>query len=271
MPDYCKVIDVDDISVGYSMVGRGDPLLLIMGFGGTQDYWGFPFLTELSKHFRVIVYDNRGVGETSIGGDSPSIKRFAQDAAGLLKALNIDRAHVMGWSMGSYIAQELAIAHPDLVDGLVLYSSCSDHGVAESISPGSFRSIFKLNVSDEKRTEIALRVLFPDVWLKEHPDFSRAFLSRPMTVYSLFKKGIEGQVAAIRGWSGTSDRIKEIVSSTLVVAGELDVVVPCQLSRELAEKLSTSRYISFKTGGHGLLYQYPKNLAQVVISHLLKK
>lgn len=259
---------IDDISLAYTVAGQGEPLLLIMGFGGTMDFWGFPFVSTLMKKFKVIAFDNRGVGESSIGTEPPSIERFASDAAGLLDHIGIESAHVLGWSMGGYVAQELTLARPELVRDLVLYGTCCDHRNVTELRPGASGNLMNTAVSDVERTEIALNMLFPRPWLDSHPGFEKAFLSRPMTVYSRCAEGIEGQVEAIASWKGCCDRVPSISVPTLVVAGEMDGVIPASLSRELAKALPDGSFRSFSDGGHGLVYQYPKELAEMVTEFL---
>lgn len=259
-----RSVVVDDVSLAYTVAGRGDPLLLIMGFGGTMDFWGFPFIAPLMSRFRLIAFDNRGLGHSSIGEESPSIGRFAADAAGLLDHLGVRSANVMGWSMGGYVAQELALARPDLVGRLILYGTCCDHRKAMARNPETFRDMMDMSGTDVDRTRTALKVLFPRPWLDFHPDFERAFLSHPMSVYSRCAQGIAGQVEAISSWEGCCDRIGELALPVMVVAGEMDEVIPCDLSEEMARKIRQGRYRSFPDGGHGLIYQHPADLAGVV-------
>src|SRR5271154_6522319 len=119
------IIAVGDIELDYERTappsGRsGPPLLLIMGRRGTYSHWGEPFLQELRRDFEVIVYDHRGVGASTRLEGPITIREMADDAAGLLDALEIDSAHVLGISMGGMIAQELALAAPGRIRTLTL-------------------------------------------------------------------------------------------------------------------------------------------------------
>lgn len=92
--------------------------------------WNPTLLNELSANQTVIIFDNRGVGESTKGTKEFSISQFANDTAGLLDTLKIDKTDILGWSMGSLIAQEFTLMNPDLVDRLVLYgSNCGGEGV----------------------------------------------------------------------------------------------------------------------------------------------
>ena len=116
-------VHVGDIEMAYKMFGKGDPILLIQGVGGSMDDWEPTILRELSSNHTVIIFDNRGVGNTTAGTKQFSIQQFANDSAGLLDALKIQKADVMGHSMGSFITQQLTLTHPEKVNRLVLVSS----------------------------------------------------------------------------------------------------------------------------------------------------
>src|SRR5271157_650793 len=117
-----RTVAVDDIDIAYRDFGQGKPLILITGYGATMDLWPPEVLSNLSLEHRVIVFDNRGMGNTTTSAKPFSIGLFADDTAGLMDALNISRADVLGWSMGADIAQELALRHPGKVDRLILYA-----------------------------------------------------------------------------------------------------------------------------------------------------
>ncbi len=134
--DETKMVHVDDIAIAYKTFGVGDPLLLIMGSSGTLDRWPLELLSELASHNQVIIFDNRGMGKTTASDKEFTMELFANDTAGLLDALNISRAHVLGWSMGTFIAQELVLNYPDKVDKLILYAA--DCGGNEAITPSTY-------------------------------------------------------------------------------------------------------------------------------------
>src|SRR5271167_2647344 len=127
------LVQVEEIELDCERSGSGPPLLMIMGMSGTAEHWGQPFLDELRRDFEVIVYDHRGVGASSRLEGSTTIRELAADAAGLLRALGIDSAHVLGISMGGMIAQELALAHPERLRTLAL--GCTQCGGEGSVRP----------------------------------------------------------------------------------------------------------------------------------------
>ena len=113
---------VNGISINYSVEGRGEPLFLIMGFSGSKMAWFFQ-RGAFRKHFQVVTFDNRGVGQSDKPPGPYSMKMFADDTVGLMDHLGIDKAHVLGASMGGMIAQHIALSHPERVRKLVL--SCT--------------------------------------------------------------------------------------------------------------------------------------------------
>src|SRR4029078_13470560 len=122
-------VRVGDIEMAYKMFGKGDPILLIQGVGGSMDDWEPTILRELSSNHTVIIFDNRGVGNTTAGTKQFSIQQFANDTVGLLDGLKTQKADVMGHSLGTFIAQQLAVTYPDKVNILVLVSStCGGKG-----------------------------------------------------------------------------------------------------------------------------------------------
>ena len=116
--DGCS-INVADISIGYRVFGSGYPLILIMGYGSTMNLWESALISKLASRFKVIIFDNRGAGISTTGTEPFSIVQFCEDTTGFMDALGIQQAHVLGWSMGSLIAQELILRHPSRVNKLI--------------------------------------------------------------------------------------------------------------------------------------------------------
>jgi pimeloyl-ACP methyl ester carboxylesterase len=125
-----KKVHVGDIEIAFKTFGRGNHILLISGSGNIMDVWPTHFLKELASNHTVIIFDNRGVGNTTVGTRPFSIGQFANDTVGLLDALDIQRIDVLGFSMASFIAQQLALTHPERVNRLILYgASCGGQEV----------------------------------------------------------------------------------------------------------------------------------------------
>jgi alpha/beta hydrolase fold len=167
-----KKVHVGDIDVAYKVFGKGEPFLLISGSGLVMDAWDPTILRGLSSNHMVIIFDNRGVGNTTAGDKPFSIVQFANDTSGLLDALKIQKADVLGFSMASFIAQELALLHPEKVNRLVLYgASC---GGKENIpqSPEVVKILSDIVNNRSQDQEKALSVSYPLSWIKSDSNFT---------------------------------------------------------------------------------------------------
>jgi pimeloyl-ACP methyl ester carboxylesterase len=262
-----KTVRVGDIEVGYRIFGNGDPLFLIMGFKGTMDLWDQRLLQNLASKFKVIIFDNRGMGDTTAGdtNKNSSILQFANDTAGLIDALGFKKATVLGWSMGGFIAQELALNHPDKVDRLILYAtSC---GGKEAVFPGPdvLKNITDSSGSLKQQHDRFAYMLFSREWIKQVPNYIDYF---PMTNESTSPASIDRQLSAIISWGGDCSSIHSITKPTLVIGGTSDsLTLPPNFSL-LTERIPGSWLIQIKGGGHGLMYQYPDALSQSALLFL---
>jgi len=200
-------VKVGDIEIAYKQVGNGSDIrvVLIVGGGRTMDVWSPTLLEELSLNRIVIIFNNRGAGESTAGIKEFSINQFVNDTAGLLDALKIQKADVLGYSMGSFIAQELALMNPNRIDNLILaVSSC---GGKEAIPPNpqviQAVDIITDTASPPTQGEIdrITSTLFPSDWFKANPNYQNYIL---LPKESVSPKIYQRQVEAIFSWLATS-------------------------------------------------------------------
>src|SRR6478752_6935707 len=118
-----KKVHVGDIDIAYKVFGKGDPIILHNGANDGMNAWDPSFLTAISSNHTVIVFDQRGIGNTTSGTEPYSIQLLANDTAGLMNALKIQKANVLGYSLGSFTTQQFAISHPDKVSSIILVAS----------------------------------------------------------------------------------------------------------------------------------------------------
>ena len=260
-------IKVGDISIAYKQIGKADakPLILITGGGATMDMWS-PLLLEklISANYRVIIFENRGVGESTAGTKKFSISQFANDTAGLLDALRISKADVLGWSLGGFIAQQLALTSPDKVDNLILYATSCGGPNDRPTPPELMQIVTNSSISPQERMQKVLPFLFlPASWFKAHPDYLNYFhIPRETTSYRILQKELE----AATTWTGTCNALSNITQPTLVIVGADDDAAPDSLN--LAEKIPGSWLIRIGTSGHGLMYQHPDVFNRLLITFL---
>src|SRR5215203_2868858 len=175
-------VQVGDIDVAYKMFGKGDPIILFNGASDNMDAWDPSFISDLSSNHTVIVFDQRGIGNTTAGSKPYTIEQLANDTAGLLDALKIPKADVMGYSLGSWIAEQLTMMYSDKVNSLVLVgSSC---GGKDSIpKPPEFlklqsdvvnKSLNNIPITAEEIKSLVSASL-GEGWIRLHPDLLRTF------------------------------------------------------------------------------------------------
>ncbi|MDD3307939.1 MAG: alpha/beta hydrolase [Acetobacterium sp.] len=255
------MVSVEDINISYRIYGVGYPLLLIMGYGGTMNLWEERLLRSLAKKYKVIVFDNRGMGETSSGHKDFTIEQFAEDTYELMVALAIEKAHVLGWSMGASIAQELALRHPEIVNKLILYASLCHPEIFPPEPKVLSRLESTMGMPSDKGYEW-LRLIFSADWIKNNPDRIREIFQRPLGTMN--PDSILKQAAAINKWEGSCNRIPFLKHETLVIDGKDDLILPSENSAYLASKLPNPKLILIPEAGHGLMFQNPDKFNLII-------
>jgi pimeloyl-ACP methyl ester carboxylesterase len=258
-------IRVNDMEMAYRIYGHGPPLIMIMGFSGTMDFWDPAVLDALSARFKVIVFDNRGMGGTTAGEKDFSIERFADDTAEFMDALKISHAFVLGWSMGTEVALEMALRHPRQVDKLVLYAAdCSMKAFPPS--PDVLEKLYDTSGTPQERGKRAFDLMFPPEWLKTHGEYLQKIFSRSTETSS--PRNIKRQGDAMENWKGCCDRLHQVRVETLLITGIEDVLTPPQNSYWMADRIPKASLVKFENGGHGVMYQFPEKFSEAVIRFL---
>ncbi|QIN81938.1 alpha/beta fold hydrolase [Rubrobacter tropicus] len=228
-----------DLDIWTEQVGEGPDVLLIGGLGDTVESWQFQ-LDGLADRYRMTAFDNRGAGRTAMPEGPASAAVMADDAAAVLRALDVPSAHVAGFSMGSAIAQELAVRHPELVRSLVLNSTYARPD-----------ALFRSQLDFWR-------------WLPEAAPSGRAFFEAFFTWVYTPRAHADGSVAGIveealnfaHGQStgafqaqvdvcrehDTTDRLPQIAAPTLVLAGEFDVILPPRFGHAVADAIPGARF-----------------------------
>ncbi len=260
-----KKVHVGDIDIAYKIFGKGDPILLINGYSQSMDNWDPTLLERLASNHTVIIFNNRGIGNTTSGENRFfSIAQFANDTAGLLDVLEIKQADILGYSMGGFIAQELALTHPDRVGKLIIYASIC--GGNESILASQVINLLS-NASGTamERVERFLPLFFPEKWRNENPNYLERI---PKTIETIPNKTLDQHTEAIFNWTGTCSKLKNITQPTLVIVGTDDVVTLPANSLLITERIPGAWLVQIKGAGHGLMYQYPEQFNKVLQTFL---
>jgi pimeloyl-ACP methyl ester carboxylesterase len=263
--DADRVVQVDDIKMGYRIYGDGTPLVMVMGYGSTMKLWELRLIRALSPYFKLIVFDNRGMGNTEVGQRPFTIEQFADDTAGLMDALGIRQAHMMGWSMGALIAEEVVLRHQGRINKLILYAAHSGANLFPT-APEVFQKLTDRSGSPAEQGMRFISVLFPPDWLRSNGERIKEIFYRPLG--NIPSETVAKQSMTIDNWKGCSDRLGDINNRTLVIAGTDDVLVPPQNARYLAGKIPHAQLVVWEKGGHGLMFQDPDKFSGQVIDFL---
>jgi pimeloyl-ACP methyl ester carboxylesterase len=280
-----KKVHVGDIDIAYKMLGKGDPILLFNGASDGMDAWDPSFPRILSSNHTVIAFDSRGIGNTTVGSKPYTYQQLANDSAGLLDALKIPKADVLGYSLGSYIAEQLAIMYPDKVNSLVLVgSSCG--GKDHTPKPPEFiklqseiinKSLNNVSISQEELKEL-ISASVGSGWIKLHPE--SLDIPANLTTLQQLKPGLPPEIANNQNivgkhwednptWSGACDELAKTARPTLVITGtDDDKYQPHVNSLKIVEKIPGAWLVQIKDAGHAVMDQYPEEIGKIVNTFL---
>ncbi|MCY7346891.1 MAG: alpha/beta hydrolase [Pyrinomonadaceae bacterium] len=246
--------------------GAGEPLLLIMGLGGSRREWR-RLLPALSAEYRVIVFDNRGVGETVANDEAFSIPLMASDAKAVLEAANVESAHVLGMSMGGMIAQEFALHYPEMTRSLIL--TVTNCGGREAV-PAELEVYFALQGRGVATPEDAFWAMAPYIYAAKTP---RERLAEDLAAREgVFTKpeNFMRQLQAIMSWQGTFPRLLNIKVPTLVIGGVNDRLIPCANSKILADAIPNAQLVELEDSSHIFPTDQPEKSIEVILEFLGK-
>ncbi len=241
-----RTVRVGDITVAVQEYGEGYPLLIINGTSQSLGFWA-ELAPAWAGRYRVVTYDLRGMGGSERGSGEITVPSLAADALGLLEALGIDRAHVLGYSLGSAVAQELALAAPQRVASLVLYCTWARTDGFQRAMLTALAHPWR--TGDLEAALGSLGVAFSPQLLDD-PAFGELI----QQLLPLFPSTEEQIRTTAEQWDAdlahdTLDRLGSITAPTLVVAGEQDLLTPPWHGRQVAEAIPGARLEMFTGPG----------------------
>jgi pimeloyl-ACP methyl ester carboxylesterase len=234
--------------------GTGPEVLLISGLGDPAEAWE-PQLDGLADRYRLTAFDNQGVGRTPLLGGPLSPATLADDAAALLRALGVPSAHVAGFSMGSAIAQELALRHPGLVRSLVLVSTYARPEALFRAQLNFWRWLVEVAPSERAFYEAIFTWVYTP---RAHADGSVDQIVEEALAFQHQQsvEAFQAQVDACLSHD-TADRLAQITAPTLVVAGEFDILLPPRLGQAVAAAIPNARFEVWPGEAHQPFQEVP--------------
>jgi pimeloyl-ACP methyl ester carboxylesterase len=247
-------------------MGSGEPLLLIMGLGYPSDMW-YRSLPEMSARYRVILFDNRGCGKSSVPPGPYPIPTMASDALTVLHAAGESSAHVFGASMGGMIAQEFTLQNPEAVRSLIL--GCTYCGGAEAVQATPEVGAMLVSrgaMTGDELLEIAVPIVYA-------PGTPRARIDEDFAVRRRQPTDPAGYMAQLQGifaW-GSHSRLNQIRVPTLIVHGDCDRLIPPQNAQILHDAIKGSELVMIHNASHIFETDQPGLASQAVLTFLENK
>ncbi len=261
-------VQVDGAQIAYRRIGTGRPLVVLNGFAATSADWDPSFIDRLASSNELILIDNRGIGCSTDNGRPFHIAQLADDVLRVMKALSIERPSLLGWSMGGFIAQALALQRPGRINKLILLSTAPGGADADRASAAVWSRLIDMSGTPHEQARRLLSLLFPsDIAESVYREFgdvvaaARAQLSPDL---------VNRQAAAIDAWhkTGIANQLRELNAPVLIAAGTADVVVPPSNALRLVNAIPGAWLAQFNGGGHAFMAQYPRPLADLINSFL---
>jgi len=252
---------LNGVKIHYRVDGQGDPLVMIMGFSASRIGWT-PQVPFFRNHYRVVTFDNRGAGKSDKPSGPYSTRVMADDTVSLMDFLGIEKAHVMGLSMGGMIAQELAIGHPDRVMKLVLACTYA----TQDETSGSTMEQFRLwQLAPDKKVGAMIALAFNSRLYRLTFAFLAAIGGRLMSASG--REGIAGQSEACQQHN-TIESLPLITAPTLVIVGTADRVIKPASSEVIAGRIPKARLVRVEGGAHYFSLENKNVFNRIVLDFL---
>ena len=254
------------IELYYEQHGDGPDLVLVMGLGAHLGAWAQQ-TPVFAREFRVTVFDNRGAGRSAAPDEPYSIGQMADDTVALLDVLKIDRAHVVGASMGGMDAQEMAINHPDRVDRVVLACTRARAGEVRHILAPAQTALLDTDLDPIQRAVLSMPWSYTSAFMSDSRRVLAALELRKKDPYPIQPHAYRRQQAAVMAHD-TVDRLNRIAAPAMVLVGAEDILTPVEESVELAKRIPGAHLRILPRGGHAFFAEYPAEVNNAVLDFL---
>jgi pimeloyl-ACP methyl ester carboxylesterase len=246
-------------------LGSGPPLLLVNGYAGSSADWDPAFLAKLAASFKLICPDNRGMGDSELGpAGELSVDAMAGDLEALLDRLGIERTALVGWSMGGFVAQRLALRAPQRIAAMVLLASAPGGPTAVSAEPQAWAMLTDHSGTPREQATRLISLLFPpDIAPEIDRQFGDVVAAARAT---LSASALEAQERVLVAWHDEAPQLPGSDSPpVLAICGSEDIVIPPQNSELLATFWPGARSERIDGGGHAFMAQQPERVAALIV------
>lgn len=255
-------IEINDTNFYYELHGYGQPIILISGYTCDHQIW-LPILDALSKKFQVLIFDNRGSGQTRDNGIPLTAKLMAQDAIALADALNLYKPHIVGHSMGGTIAQEIASSFPERINKLAILASTIKWREAMLIGLKTHLDMREQNINFDILFEAILSWVFGQKFLKNKNNIA---LFKQMWLEDKHPQSLSDQkrqFQVLQEFDG-ENKLKNIIAPTLIVNAVQDLISLSFESEVLAKQIANAQLVHLNAA-HGLMLEEPQRVADILL------
>jgi len=275
--------NINGIKICYKTLGKGDPVILVHGFGDRKEHWRAQ-IGDLSKHFTVIIFDNRSAGKSDRPDGDYTMEIFADDIAGLMDWLKIKKTNIIGHSLGGMIVQNFALKYPNRINKIILINTSA--GITPpGADPSQGIEMYKKSqitmIQEIKKDPINIflnhakpaysrefwKQMKNDIKKKFHGIWSVEDLIDEKLINGPTEKSIVNQSEAFKSHN-TYDRLNEIKNEVLILCADKDKSMPQSMCEKIHELLPNSKLIVIENAGHQSILEYPKIINQHIIEFL---
>jgi pimeloyl-ACP methyl ester carboxylesterase len=260
-------VKVADVNLYYELYGRGDPLVLVAGTGISLAPWRVSQVPEFARHYQVLIYDHRGLGRSDKPDMHYTTRLFAKDCVGLMDALGIKRAHMMGHSMGARVCQWIALDYPERVRSLVLSGPGSGKYSEEledyprGVPLDAALEMIEKGYEKYQSDHWGPGFMFSEQFMKEHPDVVKKYQELIVDEVPPLKCYLRHVVA--RQCHETTHLLDKIKAPTLVIVGSKDIHEGgtgnhVDSAKVLAARIPNAELVLVEGGRHGFLREMPE-------------
>ena len=258
-------LKVNDVTMYYELhgKGKGTPLILIAGFSCDRTFWS-GILNALATNHKVLVMDNRGIGQSDCPDAIYSINRMADDVMELVSQLGLQKPVIIGQSMGSAIAQQIGKRYPERVEKIVLMNTFTHLAKVSEITFELIGELHRMNLPLFYRVQSIVPWVYSNTFLSEPNQLKNIINLAEQSPYPQTLIGYERQLGALKSFDSRA-WLDQIKTPTLIIAGEEDMIAPLSCAKEVQKAMGNPTQIVVVPGGHASPIEQPKMVADAIL------
>lgn len=259
---------VNGVDLRYEIGGEGPTLVLISGLGQNSLAWA-GVVAEFRKHFRTLVFDNRGTGQSAAPAAPWSIDDMADDTAALIAYLGLGPAAVVGWSLGGSVLQSLLIRHGDMLRCGVLLNALPNYTIVQSRWLDAQLALRRSGIPAEAVITMTLPWALSSLILSDHERTAQLADAMASNPWPTSFEGYCAQAEAIRAYDAAPD-LPKVRTPALVLCGAEDILTPIAQSHQIARLIPGAELVVLGKGGHSMVVDFPQEVLRTVLPWLAR-